>query len=499
MNACRVVTEAAPAPNQSLWRDTSFRRFWLGEAISLVGSQVTTLGPAADGGTPAQGRTGRDGHPGPPPGCRSWSSRCRPVYGSIGGTSPAAARGQCRAGGGAAGGPDRRMARRPEPAAAVRRVVRGRRADRGVRAGLPGLRPPAGRTRAADRRQRPTPGDIVRGRCRRTGARWAAHRGGRCAGGHPHRQRLVPRVRPVPRRDPAAGGGAGDRDRPTPTSSAISARACGSRSPIPSCAPSRWPRRRTTSPGRSWRSCSSSTRPRSWASMPWRSARSSASPRSVPSRCHGRGSAGSTTGCRTHDRGRDGDLRGGDADGAAGVAAGGVGAAILGVALFIGGFGNTISVVHVITVRQTITPDALLGRMNASYRTLTYGAIPVGAMIGGSPRRDDRPAGHDARRRDRRVPRPVVGAVLAGSQGSRGRGDAAGRVRGGVVTDGFGGRGPERRRDARPRPRPPSRSTAAVGACSWRPSGSPCRPWASGSCTGCRLARPASPRSRPSR
>jgi MFS family permease len=60
-----------------------------------------------------------------------------------------------------------------------------------------------------------------------------------------------------------------------------------------------------------------------------------------------------------------------------------VGAAILGIALFIGGFGNTISVVHVITVRQTITPDELLGRMNASYRTLTYGAIPLGAMIGG--------------------------------------------------------------------------------------------------------------------
>jgi MFS family permease len=60
-----------------------------------------------------------------------------------------------------------------------------------------------------------------------------------------------------------------------------------------------------------------------------------------------------------------------------------LGWATLAFALFIGGFGNTISVVHVITVRQTITPDDLLGRMNASYRTLTYGAIPVGAMIGG--------------------------------------------------------------------------------------------------------------------
>ena len=60
-----------------------------------------------------------------------------------------------------------------------------------------------------------------------------------------------------------------------------------------------------------------------------------------------------------------------------------LGAAILAVALFLGGFGTTVSNVHVVTVRQTITPDDLLGRMNASYRTLTYGAIPVGALIGG--------------------------------------------------------------------------------------------------------------------
>jgi MFS family permease len=60
-----------------------------------------------------------------------------------------------------------------------------------------------------------------------------------------------------------------------------------------------------------------------------------------------------------------------------------LGAVTIAVALFISGFGNTISVIHVITVRQTITPDELLGRMNASYRTLTYGAIPIGALIGG--------------------------------------------------------------------------------------------------------------------
>jgi MFS family permease len=60
-----------------------------------------------------------------------------------------------------------------------------------------------------------------------------------------------------------------------------------------------------------------------------------------------------------------------------------VGGAILAVALFLGGFGTTVAGVHVITVRQTITPDELLGRMNASYRTLSFGAIPLGAILGG--------------------------------------------------------------------------------------------------------------------
>lgn len=43
-----------------------------------------------------------------------------------------------------------------------------------------------------------------------------------------------------------------------------------------------------------------------------------------------------------------------------------------------------VSNVLVITLRQTITPERLLGRMNAAYRTLTYGAIPLGALLGGT-------------------------------------------------------------------------------------------------------------------
>ena len=35
-------------------------------------------------------------------------------------------------------------------------------------------------------------------------------------------------------------------------------------------------------------------------------------------------------------------------------------------------------------LRQALTPDHLLGRMNASYRTISYGAIPLGALTGGA-------------------------------------------------------------------------------------------------------------------
>jgi predicted MFS family arabinose efflux permease len=37
-----------------------------------------------------------------------------------------------------------------------------------------------------------------------------------------------------------------------------------------------------------------------------------------------------------------------------------------------------------VSLRQVVTPDRLLGRMNASYRFLTYGAIPLGALLGGA-------------------------------------------------------------------------------------------------------------------
>jgi predicted MFS family arabinose efflux permease len=36
-----------------------------------------------------------------------------------------------------------------------------------------------------------------------------------------------------------------------------------------------------------------------------------------------------------------------------------------------------------VSLRQTITPDRLLGRVNATYRTYIYGAVPVGSILGG--------------------------------------------------------------------------------------------------------------------
>ena len=35
-------------------------------------------------------------------------------------------------------------------------------------------------------------------------------------------------------------------------------------------------------------------------------------------------------------------------------------------------------------MRQAVTPDRLLGRVNATQRFLVYGAIPLGGLLGGA-------------------------------------------------------------------------------------------------------------------
>ncbi|MGH9243070.1 MAG: MFS transporter [Acidimicrobiales bacterium] len=54
------------------------------------------------------------------------------------------------------------------------------------------------------------------------------------------------------------------------------------------------------------------------------------------------------------------------------------------VVSMISGFFIVVWNVVTVSLRQRITPPHLLGRMNASYRLLAWGAIPIGAAIGGA-------------------------------------------------------------------------------------------------------------------
>jgi MFS family permease len=54
------------------------------------------------------------------------------------------------------------------------------------------------------------------------------------------------------------------------------------------------------------------------------------------------------------------------------------------IAVFaLNGFGVALSSVAAVSIRQSVTPDELLARMTASYRSISYGAIPLGAAVGG--------------------------------------------------------------------------------------------------------------------
>lgn len=46
-------------------------------------------------------------------------------------------------------------------------------------------------------------------------------------------------------------------------------------------------------------------------------------------------------------------------------------------------FGATLSGVVALSVRQSVTPSPLLGRMTGGYRMISYGTIPLGAAVGG--------------------------------------------------------------------------------------------------------------------
>lgn len=60
-----------------------------------------------------------------------------------------------------------------------------------------------------------------------------------------------------------------------------------------------------------------------------------------------------------------------------------VAASFLVVGRMLMGFGSTIYNIHQVSLRQTVTPDHLLGRMNASMRFIIWGTMPIGGLIGG--------------------------------------------------------------------------------------------------------------------
>ena len=49
----------------------------------------------------------------------------------------------------------------------------------------------------------------------------------------------------------------------------------------------------------------------------------------------------------------------------------------------LGGFGSTVYNINQVSLRQAITPDRLMGRMNASMRFIVWGVMPLGSLLGG--------------------------------------------------------------------------------------------------------------------
>lgn len=56
---------------------------------------------------------------------------------------------------------------------------------------------------------------------------------------------------------------------------------------------------------------------------------------------------------------------------------------VAGVSFFLFGAGPILWTISQITLRQTVTPDALLGRVSALFMTVSAGSRPLGAALGG--------------------------------------------------------------------------------------------------------------------
>jgi predicted MFS family arabinose efflux permease len=57
---------------------------------------------------------------------------------------------------------------------------------------------------------------------------------------------------------------------------------------------------------------------------------------------------------------------------------------LAGASFFLFGAGPIVYVISQVTLRQTVTPGALLGRVSALFMTANTGARPIGAALGGA-------------------------------------------------------------------------------------------------------------------
>jgi hypothetical protein len=56
---------------------------------------------------------------------------------------------------------------------------------------------------------------------------------------------------------------------------------------------------------------------------------------------------------------------------------------LIGAAFFAGGATTAVWNVITVSLRQRVTPDRLLGRVNSGYRLVAWGTMPLGAAAGG--------------------------------------------------------------------------------------------------------------------
>ena len=57
---------------------------------------------------------------------------------------------------------------------------------------------------------------------------------------------------------------------------------------------------------------------------------------------------------------------------------------LVGVMFAVSGLTSVVWNVITVSLRQSIIPDALLGRVNSVYRFLGWGTMPIGAAVGGA-------------------------------------------------------------------------------------------------------------------